>query len=104
MGIRSSLIVPLRALVLGDANPSIDNIGSEHFHYVAAALSGVQQQRERQPLASAERPAAFELGDLRVCPRVIGAEPVALQASKWIVGADTRLNGVGDDPRQDCAG
>jgi hypothetical protein len=47
-------------LVLGDADASIDDVGPEHLHDITAALCGMQQQRERQPLSRAERPAVCE--------------------------------------------
>src|SRR5215831_1992837 len=70
----------LARLVLGDANAAVDDVGPTHFHNIAAALAGIEQQSECEPLARAKRPAAFELRDLRVRPSVISAEPIRFQA------------------------
>ena len=71
---------------------------------VPAALTGIEQQRECRALARAERPAALELGNLGVCPGVIGPEPIWLQTCKGIVRADVGLNGVSHDLREDGPG
>nr|WP_232478875.1 hypothetical protein [Roseomonas rosulenta] len=42
-----------------------------HADHVAAALAGVEHERERQARHGAQRPARLELRDLCVCPRAV---------------------------------
>src|SRR5262249_58619630 len=91
----------LARLVLRDTYPAFDNVGAKHFDHVAAALAGVEQQRERKPLARPKRPAAFELCDLRIRPGVIGAEPIWFETRAGIVCTYVGLDCIGHHLRKD---
>src|SRR5262249_43835077 len=93
----------LACLVLGDADPPAADAGAKHSHDVAASLPGVEQQRERKPLARPKQPAAFELCNLRVGPGVIGAEPIWFQTREGIVCAYASLDCVGHHLRKNRA-
>src|SRR5262249_28266975 len=90
----------LARLVLRDTYPAVDDIGAKHFDHVAAALAGVEQQRERKPLARPKRPAAFELCDLRIRPGVIGAEPIWFETREGIVCPYVGLDCIGHHLRR----
>ena len=75
---------PFARFVLRDADPTTNNIGSDYLDDVTSALPCVEQQGKRQALAGAERPPAFELGNLSVCPRVIGAESDGFRPAKGL--------------------
>ena len=76
---------------------------TQHLRDVAPALPGVEEQRERESLARAKRPATLELGDLCVRPGMIGAEPIRLQAGERIVVRDRRSRWRMSSPSTDTA-
>jgi hypothetical protein len=60
-----------------------------HADDVATALSGIEQERERQPRAGSYGMASLKLRDLGIGPAMVAAALNAdgLHVARWIIGA-----------------